>query len=37
MELSEKGFSHLEEYFIFLMSVDYHYRKEVQMEIPENE
>jgi len=37
MELSKKEFPHLEEYFIFLMSVDYHCREEVDMEIPENE
>jgi hypothetical protein len=37
MELSKKEFPHLEEYFIFLMSVDYHCREEVGMEIPENE
>jgi hypothetical protein len=37
MELSKKEFPHLEEYLIFLMSVDYHCREEVGMEIPENE
>ena len=37
MELSKKEFPHLEEYLIFLMSVDYHCREEVCMEIPENE
>ncbi len=37
MELSKKEFPHLEEYFIFLMCVDYHCREEVKMEIPENE
>lgn len=37
MELSKKEFPHLEEYFIFLMSVDYHCREEVGMAIPENE
>ncbi len=37
IELSKKEFPHLEEYFIFLMSVDYHCREEVGMEIPENE
>ena len=37
MELSKKEYPHLEEYFIFLMSVDYHCREEVGMEIPENE
>jgi hypothetical protein len=35
MELSKKEFPHLEEYFISLMSVDYHCREEVGMEIPE--
>ena len=37
MELSKKEFPHLQEYFIFLMSVDYHCREEVGMDIPENE
>ena len=37
MELSKKEFPHLEEYFIFLMSVDYHCREEVGMDIPEDE
>ena len=37
IELSKKEFPHLEEYLIFLMSVDYHCREEVGMEIPENE
>ena len=37
MELSKKEFPHMEEYFIFLMSVDYHCREEVGMDIPENE
>ena len=27
----------MEEYFIFFMSVDYHCREEVGMDIPENE
>ena len=37
MELSKKEFPHIQEYFIFLMSVDYHCRDEVGMDIPENE
>jgi hypothetical protein len=37
MELSKKQFPHTQEYFIFLMSVDYHCREEVGMDIPENE
>jgi len=37
IELSKKEFPHIQEYFIFLMSVDYHCREEVGMEIPENE
>ena len=37
MEMSKKEFPHLEEYMIFLMSVDYHCREEVGMDIPENE
>ena len=37
MELSKKEFPHMEEYFIFLMSVDYHCREEVGMDIPEDE
>jgi hypothetical protein len=37
MELSKKEFPHIQEYFIFLMSVDYHCREEVGMDIPENE
>ena len=37
MELSKKEFSHIQEYFIFLMSVDYHCREEVGMDITENE
>ena len=37
MELSKKEFPHIQEYLIFLMSVDYHCRDEVGMDIPENE
>ena len=37
MEQSKKEFPHIQEYFIFLMSVDYHCREEVGMDIPENE
>ena len=37
MELSKKEFPHIQEYLIFLMSVDYHCREEVGMDIPENE
>ena len=37
MELSKKEFQHMEEYLIFLMSVDYHCREEVGMNIPEDE
>ena len=37
MELSKKEFSQIQEYYIFLMSVDYHCREEVGMNIPENE
>ena len=37
MEQSKKEFPHIQEYFIFLMSVDYHCRDEVGMDIPENE
>ena len=40
MELSKRNshtLNRLEEYFIFLMSVDYHCREEVGIEIPENE
>ena len=37
MELSKKEFPHMQEYLIFLMSVDYHCREEVGMDIPENE
>ena len=37
MELSKKEFPHIQEYYIFLMSVDYHCREEVGMDIPENE
>ena len=37
MELSKKEFPQMQEYFIFLMSVDYHCREEVGMDIPENE
>ena len=37
MEQSKKEFPHIQEYLIFLMSVDYHCRDEVGMDIPENE
>ena len=37
MEFSKKDIPHIQEYFIFLMSVDYHCREEVGMDIPENE
>ena len=37
MEQSKKEFPHIQEYFIFLMSVDYHCRDVVGMDIPENE
>ena len=37
IELSKKEFPHVSEYMIFLMSVDYHCREEVGMDIPENE
>jgi hypothetical protein len=37
MEMSKKEFPKIEEYMIFLMSVDYHCREEVGMDIPENE
>jgi hypothetical protein len=37
MELSKKEFPHISEYMIFLMSVDYHCRDEVGMDIPEDE
>ena len=37
MELSQKEFPHIQEYLIFLMSVDYHCRDEVGIDIPENE
>ena len=37
MELSKKEFPHIQEYFMFLMCVDYHCREEVGMDIPENE
>ena len=37
MELSKKEFPHIQEYMIFLMSVDYHCREEVGMDIPEDE
>ena len=33
MELSKKEFPHIQEYFIFLMSVDYHCREKVGMDI----
>ena len=34
MELSKKEFPNISEYMIFLMSVDYHCRDEVGMDIP---
>ena len=37
MELSKKEFPNISEYMIFLMSVDYHCREEVGMDIPEDE
>ena len=37
MELSKKEFPQLQEYWIFSMSVNYHCRNEVDMDIPENE
>ena len=37
MEFSKKEFPHIQEYMIFLMSVDYHCREEVGMDIPEDE
>ena len=37
MELSKKEFPHIQEYMIFLMSVDYHCREEVGMDIPDDE
>ena len=37
MELSKKEFPNISEYMIYLMSVDYHCRDEVGMDIPEDE
>ena len=37
IELSKKEFPHVSEYMMFLMSVDYHCREEVGMDIPEDE
>jgi hypothetical protein len=37
MDLSKKEFPHMAEYMIYLMSVDYHCREEVRMDIPEDE
>ena len=37
MELSKKEFPQMAEYMIYLMSVDYHCREEVGMDIPEDE
>ena len=37
MELSKKEFPQMAEYMIYLMSVDYHCRDEVGMDIPEDE
>ena len=37
IELSKKEYPHISEYMMFLMSVDYHCREEVGIEIPENE
>jgi len=37
MDLSKKEFPHMSEYMIYLMSVDYHCREEVGMDIPEDE
>ena len=37
IELSKKEYPHISEYMMFLMSVDYHCREEVGMDIPENE
>ena len=36
MELSKKEFPNISEYMISLMSVDYHCRDEVGMDIPED-
>ena len=36
IELSKKEYPHISEYMMFLMSVDYHCREEVGMNIPEN-
>ena len=37
MQQSRKEFSEIQDYFIYLMCVDYHCRDEVKMDIPENE
>ena len=37
MELSKKEFPQMAEYMIYLMSVDYHCREEVGMDITEDE
>ena len=37
IELSKKEYPYLSEYMMFLMSVDYHCREEVGIDIPENE
>ena len=37
IELSKKEYPHISEYMMFLMSVDYHCREEVGIDIPENE
>ena len=37
MDLSKKEFPQMAEYMIYLMSVDYHCREEVGMDIPEDE
>ncbi len=37
IELSKKEFTHIPKYMMFLMSVDYHCREEVGMDIPEDE
>ena len=37
IELSKKEYPYIPEYMMFLMSVDYHCREEVGIDIPENE
>ena len=37
IELSKKEYPYISEYMMFLMSVDYHCREEVGIDIPENE